>query len=467
MKFLSPLASLLVLTALTHAELTCAPVFQDHMILQQGMPVAVWGTADADSEVKLAFGKHEQSTKADDQGNWKLQLPALEADQLEDFSKASAGKNLRISSGEETLMIRNVLIGEVWLCSGQSNMAGKVKNNAMDPKDDLSKLQLPTIRQYRSDTGWISATEGDVREFSKVGLTFARRLQKELKVPVGLLSASVGGTQIHTWQLPDASIDPAEKHAPGSNYLKHIMPLIGTSMKGALWYQGEGNARDGYAYFGKLKSLIKGWRSVWGQGEFPFLIVQLAGIGESDPNKPDMGDGRAAIREAQLQAMKQITNVGLATAVDIGGPKEHPPNKTDIGKRLAAWALHHQYDRKITASGPLITGFDIRCSTIAIQFKNAQGLTIADKGEGFGPPIVCPPGTDLPWLSIQGADGIWHSATAWIEGDELLVVNTDVKKPKNVRYAFTNRPKGPYLYNKAGLPAFPFTTEKWEELTKE
>lgn len=478
MKHLVPLAALLALCSLSSAEedklpevlMLLDPVFQTGAVFQQGVPIPIWGEARPGSEISVTFGDQRVSTKADQNGTWKVILEAMEADQLEDPSRAPAGRTLEVAAKDDRSVgnakALDILIGEVWLCSGQSNMAGKVKNNAMDPEDDLSKLELPAIRQYRADTGWITATEGEVREFTKVGVTFARKLQQELKVPVGLLSASVGGTQIHTWQLPDPKVDPSQKHAPGSNYTKHIAPLVGTAIKGALWYQGEGNAKDGYAYFDKLKALIEGWREVWGIGEFPFHVVQLAGIGESDPSNPAMGDGRAAIREAQFQAMKQIPKVGLATAIEIGGPKEHPPNKTDIGKRLAHWALHHDYDRKVTPSGPIYSGFEVRCSTIAIQFENAKGLAIADKKEGYGAPTVCPEGTDLPWLSVQDAEGVWHHATAWIEGEELLVVNTDVKRPKAVRYAFTNRPIGPYLYNQAGLPAFPFTTEKWEELIK-
>ena len=469
--------------AVEAAPLQCAPVFRSHAILQQGAKVPVWGHVTAGSEVTVSFRDQTLSTRADEDGNWKVELKPMAADKLEKLSVAPQGSELRVSARgpreengneESTLSVEqviftNILIGEVWLCSGQSNMAGKVKNNRAnaDPKDDLTQFNLPAIRQYRADTGWTTATEGEVMEFTKVGLTFARKLQQELMVPVGILSASVGGTQIHTWQLPDPETDPAEKHAPGSNYTKHVAPLVGTAMRGALWYQGEGNANDGYAYYPKLKSLIEGWRQVWGIGDFPFHVVQLAGIGPGEADDPGMGDGRAAIREAQFQAMKQLPNVGLATAVEIGGPKEHPPNKTDIGKRLAHWALHHQYGRDIVASGPIYSGFEVRCSTIAIQFDNAKGLVIADKGEGYDAPVASPEGTNLPWISIQDAEGVWHWATAWIEGDELLVHHPDVKKPVAVRYAFTDRPKGPYLYNKAGLPAFPFTTEKWEDLTAE
>jgi len=465
--FLSPL-----LYAQEHA-LSCAPIFQDHAVLQQGVPVPVWGKAQPGCSIGVTFSHQKALATANENGEWRVVLEPMKAHKLDDLSQAPKGHLLIIDAAKdgklETIRFQDILIGEVWLCSGQSNMAGKVKNNAAsaNPEDDLTQLNLPAIRQYRSDNGWISATPDDVREFTKVGLTFARKLQQELKVPVGILSASVGGTKIETWTKPGPDVNPDDKGAPGGNYLKHIQPLVGTAMKGALWYQGEGNASDGFAYFDKLKALIEGWREAWGVGAFPFHVVQLAGIGSSDPQLPEMGDGRAAIREAQFQAMKQIPNVGLATAVEIGGPKEHPPNKTDIGKRLAHWALHHDYGiNKVTASGPIFSGFEVRCSTIAIQFENAKGLTIAEK-TGFGAPVTCPEGDALPWLSIQDAEGVWHWADAWIEGEELLVISTDVKKPKAVRYAYTNNPSGPYLYNQAGLPAFPFTTEKWEDLTAE
>lgn len=473
MKFLTSLAVLMTMGTILHAELSCAPVFQDGAILQQGVPVPIWGKADAGSQIRVSFADQALSTQADELGDWKIELRAMKADRLEDLATAPAGRELVVSSGGQSLSFNRILIGEVWLCAGQSNMAGKVKNNRAnaDPKDDLTKLNLPAIRHYHSETGWIAATEGDVMQITKVGLTFARKIQKQLKVPIGLLNATRGGSAIESWIRPsDGPFEEAagRRQRPiGGLYTSSLQPLIGTAMKGALWYQGEANAGDGYGYYDKLKTLIAGWREQWGQGDFPFLVVQLAGIGESNPNNPVMGDGRAAIREAQFQAMKQIPNVGLATAVEIGGPKEHPPNKTDIGKRLAHWALHHQYQREITASGPIYLGYQVRCSSIAIRFENAKGLCFADKNEGYGAPVVCKDGSELPWISIQDAQGVWHWATAWVEGDELLVNHPSVKKPKAVRYAFTNRPKGPYLYNRAGLPAFPFTTEKWEDLVEE
>ncbi len=457
--------------------LKLAPQFGPSSVLQQGVPIPIWGEAMPESKITVTFNGKEFTTKANGEGRWKVVLDAMEGDQLEDLTAIPKGRPMNVRASLEEAyrekVYYGILIGEVWLASGQSNMAGKVRNNVPDPKDDLSQVRMPAIRQYRADTGWLSATEGEVSEFSKVGLTFARKLQKELKVPVGILNATKGGSAIETWMRPKDQPEEVEKAKSGRKprpygtlYTSTLQPLIGTAIKGALWYQGEANASEGFAYYDKLDTLIKGWREEWGQGDFPFHVVQLAGIGISDPNQPNMGDGRAAIREAQFQAMKKMTNVGLATAVEIGGPKEHPPNKTDIGKRLAHWALHHQYGRKTQPSGPIYAGYQKRCSTFAIRFENAKKLFFAEK-DGSGAPIVSPENTELPWVSIQDPKGIWHWAQAWIEGEELLVHHPDVRNPQAVRYAWTNNPVGPYVYNEAGLPAFPFTTEKWEDLIKE
>lgn len=480
MKLLTPIALInlasLTISSLSQAEpvrlLDCAPQFRSKAVLQQGVEVPVWGRAVEGSEITVTFAGQSHTTKADAEGNWKVVLKALKADSLDDLSTAPEGRDLKMSDGKDTITYTNILIGEVWLASGQSNMAGKVRNNVPDPKDNLTKVSMPAIRQYRADTGWYSASGEEVREFSKVGLTFARKLQKELKVPVGILNATRGGSAIETWTRPEDQPQEGEqtkngkkKRPYGTLYTSTLQPLIGTAIKGALWYQGEANAGEGFTYYDKLETLIKGWREEWGQGDFPFHVVQLAGIGESDPANPTMGDGRAAIRAAQMRAMQQIPNVGLATAVEIGGPKEHPPNKTDIGKRLAHWALHHQYDRKIQASGPIYAGYQKRCSTFAIRFENAKKLFFAEK-DGSGAPVVSPGNTQLPWISIRDPEGVWHWALAWIEGNELLVHHPDIRNPKAVRYAWTNNPTGPYLYNEAGLPAFPFTTEKWEDISK-
>jgi sialate O-acetylesterase len=229
-------------------------------------------------------------------------------------------------------------------------------------------------------------------------------------------------------------------------------------MRGTLWYQGEANASEGYSYFLKMESLINDWRASWKLGDFPFYFVQLAGIGRSSAGNPAMGDGRARIREAQRQALT-IKNTGMAVAVDIGSEREHPANKVEVGVRLAHWALHNDYNRKdILPSGPLYKSFTVKGNSIRISFDHAQGLMLARK-QNYIPPVPAP-GARIPWLSIQAKDGEWHWADGRIDGSDLVVSCKAVKEPVAVRYAYTQHPVGYYLYNKAGLPASPFTTEK-------
>jgi sialate O-acetylesterase len=203
--------------------------------------------------------------------------------------------------------------------------------------------------------------------------------------------------------------------------------------------------------------MIQDWRASWELGDFPFYFVQLAGIGRSPDDKPAMGDGRARIREAQRCALT-LKNTGMAVAVDIGADREHPGNKAEVGVRLAHWALHNDYGRKdIPPSGPLYKGFKVEGNAIRISFDYAEGLMAATKTD-YVPPRPAP-GAKIPWLSIQGKDGAWHWADGRIAGQDLLVSSEEVAEPVAVRYGYTNRPIGVYLYNAAGLPASPFTTE--------
>jgi sialate O-acetylesterase len=250
--------------------------------------------------------------------------------------------------------------------------------------------------------------------------------------------------------------------AYGGLYRERIVPLIGYGMRGILWYQGEANASEDQSYYLKMQSLIGDWRSSWKQGDLPFYFVQLAGIGKPAEGDPAMGDGRARIREAQRRALA-IKNTGMAVAVDIGADREHPANKVEVGERLAHWALHNDYGHKtIVPSGPLFKGYKIEGNSIRISFDHAQGMMIAEK-KNYIPPVPAA-GKELPWLSIQQRDGSWHWASGRIDGRDLLVNSVEVKEPVAVRYAYTNRPLGPYLYNAAGLPASPFTTETAYEI---
>ena len=448
-------------------ELRCAGVFGDNAIFQRAIPVPVWGWTAPGAKVTVSFGEQVKAAVAGADGRWDVSLDAMEADKLDSLDKAPDGRTLSVTSAsagkKEMLSFSGILIGEVWLCSGQSNMAAKVKHNHanQDPNDNLFESNLPAIRQISLPEGWRNATPDSVGEFTRVGFCFARRVQQELKVPIGLLNSCVGGSSIESWmRIPPAALpeDPkAKKMEYGKLYRERMAPLVGYGIRGALWYQGEANSSEGHSYFLKMESMINDWRASWKHGDFPFYFVQLAGISESPEDNPAMGDGRARIREAQRQVLT-MKNTGMAVAVDIGEKKEHPANKVEVGIRLAHWALHHTYGKAgIVPSGPLYKGFKAEGDAIRISFDHADGLMFGDKKDYFPPAPA--PDAKLPWLSIQSKDGTWHWADARVAGNDLIVSSKEAKEPVAVRYAYTNHPDGIYLYNSAGLPASPFATD--------
>jgi sialate O-acetylesterase len=274
-------------------------------------------------------------------------------------------------------------------------------------------------------------------------------LHSGILVPVGIINAAVGGSNIESW----LNQKPFET---GPNYVKHLEPFVGFGLRGAIWYQGESNEKDKRAYLPKLTSLITGWRAAWKQGDFPVYFVQLPGIGTSPLDNPAGGDGRAEIRQASVEALA-IPNTGLAVTIDVGALKEHPPNKLDTGVRLAHVALHKTYGLQEVPISPLYKRHQIEGNTIRVMFDNAQqGLMKAVK-EGALPPKPMPD-AKLQWLSLQDKDNTWHWADGKIEGSDLLVSCKEVKSPVAVRYAYTQHPCGNLLYNKEGMPASPFTT---------
>jgi sialate O-acetylesterase len=245
----------------------------------------------------------------------------------------------------------------------------------------------------------------------------------------------------------------------GKNYAKLVKPFVGYGIKGAVWYQGESNEGDKRGYQPKLESLITGWRQAWGQGDFAFHYVQLPGIGSSPTNNPAMGDGRAEIRQAYVEALR-LKNTGLAVTLDIGTPGEHPPNKYDTGERLARSVLRAVYGRIDIPVSPLYSQHHIEGKTIRVQFDNADsGLMMAQKqGPMDFEPATPTPDAKINWLSIQDEKGNWHWANGMIDGSDLIASSPDVNNPKAVRYAYTRNPTGPLLYSKDGLPVGPFST---------
>ncbi len=440
-------------------EARCTRAFGDHGVFQQGIPVPVWGWSLPNAAVEVLFESQKKTTIAGADGAWRVTLDPMPADTLASVHEAPAGRTLtittRLDGKQATKKFSDILVGEVWLCSGQSNMAGKF-GRAVYPPGSHQAANYPALRNLDQD--WIVCTPDTIGGFSRVAVSFAREIQRELMVPIGLMATAVGGTQIESW-IREPWVDAKGELVPVKyrHYETKIEPLAGYAMRGVLWYQGEGNVKDKRHYLPKMQRLISGWRDAWGQGEFPFYFVQLASIGESPMDQPAGGDGRAEIRQAQVEALA-IPQTGMAVTIDIGDKKEHPLNKHDIGLRLARLALHHDYDRQeLVPSGPLYKGHTVEGHTIRVSFHYAEhGLMLATK-KGYDPPEPTP-GDSIPWVSIQAKDGTWHHAEGRIDGSDLVVSSKDVNDPVAVRYAYTSYPAGCNLYNKAGLPASPFTT---------
>jgi len=264
--------------------------FADNAIFQQAMPVPVWGTAQPGAKITVTFGDQSVTTAAGKDGMWKVALKAMPADKLKSVNDAPEGRTLTVASElagrSETKTVRNILIGEVWLCSGQSNMAGKF-GRAPYPEGSLAEANYPALRKLEANE-WTVSTPETAGRFSRVGFCFAREVQREILVPVGLLTAATAGSPIESWMrvYPKGVPSRYDKKdqgppEPGGNYATKIAPLVGYAMRGALWYQGEGNAGEGREYFLKMKSMICEWRQSGDQGDFAFYFVQIAGIGSS------------------------------------------------------------------------------------------------------------------------------------------------------------------------------------------
>ncbi|MFT5904971.1 MAG: sialate O-acetylesterase [Cryomorphaceae bacterium] len=430
--------------------------FGDNAVFQQKIPVPVWGWTLPGTDVEVSFDSQKHVTKAGADGRFEVKLDAMPADKLKSVNDAPAGRTLtvitRAGGKQEKKECSNILIGEVWLCSGQSNMSVRFSHR-QGTKESQVKADFPALRFLENE--WTVSTPKTVGRCYSISFVFGRKLQSELLVPIGLMNAAVAGTGIEGWQyIAPGEIPIKTKY---QNFIPKIEPLVGHAMRGALWYQGEANVKNGKDYLPKLKRLIKGWRGVWNQGDYPFYFVQLAAQGKSPTDQPAGGDGRAAIRNAQFEALA-ILNTGMAVAIDIGEKKEHPFNKYDVGLRLAYWALHNDYGKKaVVPSGPLYKEHKIEGSTIRVKFDYAEnGLMLANK-DRFEPPVATPDAA-IPWLSIQAKDGKWHWAEGKIDGSDLIVYSKKVTEPIAVRYAYTQFPTGCNLYNKDGLPASPFST---------
>lgn len=439
-----------------HADPKPAAVFGDRMVLQQGMPVPVWGTAVPGEKITVAFLDKQASATADDKGNWIVKLDALKAEPKQ------AASEMKVSGPEKSVVFKDVLVGEVWLCAGQSNMQWNV--NQSDAKDDASEATFPLIRHRAHNGQWTICDPKTVGNFTSVGFYFARKVHQATGVPIGLMNNAIGGTRIEPWMSPASAVEYLGNHPEDAKigfsnlYKSHTEPLKPYAIRGMLWYQGESNGGEGESYYHKLRGLVSGMRSAWGQGDFSFYNVQLPNF-TGDTNKPEGGDGWARIREAEAKAM-DIKNSGMAVTIDIGEPQDiHPKNKKDVGERLALWALVKDYALKdMVHCSPMFKEMKIDGNKARITFNHVEGGLIVGKKTGKSPVVEDKEGK-LKRFAIAGEDKKWVWADAVIEGDSVVVSSPDVPKPVAVRYAFSANPEGANLYGKSGLPAAPFRTD--------
>lgn len=433
--------------------------FRDNMVLQRGIDLPVWGKASPGSVITVAYDGQRKTTTADKDGAWRVTLDPLKAVKLASADSVPEGKPIYITAKHDgqtsSITLKNLVVGDVWLCAGQSNIAGKLKGKGTY-QGELA--DYPGFRHWTptDEGGWIvcSPDREGAGEFKKTAFYFGRDVYRESLIPIGLVTAAVGGSSIESWlnQAP---------YETGKNYTKLVDPLVGMGIRGMVWYQGESNANKGESYGPLLTSLIKGWREAWGQGDFPVYYVQLPGYGERKNELGGKHGGWPALRQDQLETLT-VKNTGMAVTIDIGDKSVHPPNKVDTGKRLARLALYHDYGfKKQFPTGPLYKSHRVSGGAVHIEFNYADGLMIAEK-EGLSPPTPTPD-KSLLCLSLMGEDGNWHAAEGEIKGDQLIITSKAVPKPVAARYAYSPHPAGSLLYNKDGLPGSPFTTERDEE----
>ncbi len=499
-----PILAVLLFSALPAAAAVTLPaLISDHMVVQADKPLAIWGWADPGEEVTVALAAQSVTVTTPPNGRWQVELGQM---------PARAEPQTLTVRGENTLTVQDVLIGEVWLASGQSNMAFLFSRGEY-PARETAAAALPQIRLFtvkphatrvpQSDCAgaWVVASPETVQNFSAVAWFFGQDLHRALQTPVGLINASVGGTDIAAWTSePPQLINPALKtqidawntraashdeaavkaaHAkrvaahqaaaaaakaagrpapraprldphpdanpnrPANLYHGMIAPLVPYTLRGAIWYQGEhncGTVEKATLYATQLPLLVHDWRAHWGD-PFPFAWVQLPNFEQPHP--------RPLVREAMLKSLR-LPATGMAVTLDVGEAHDnHPKDKKTVGQRLALWARARVYHEKLPAySGPLPAGHQIEGRIVRLRFHHAQtGL----KARGGGP---------LTGFVIAGPDQQWHPATAEIAGRQILVSSPRVQEPAAVRYAWAANPDA-NLVNGAGLPASPFRTDTW------
>jgi sialate O-acetylesterase len=440
------------------ADIKVHGLFTDNMVLQRDMKVPIWGTGIAGDKVTVRFQGQTVSTVTDRNTHWRVTLEPLKA----------GGPFDLVIEGPNKIELKNVLVGEVWICSGQSNMEWSVQQTR-DPKDVIANSKNSKIRLFdvpktpRSepqtnlgDVGdikklpknrtfgkWLECGPETVPGFSGVGYFFGRKLEKDLGVPVGLINSSWGGTAAQRWTSKAVlESNPELKGLKGSDlYNGMIVSLEPFAFRGVIWYQGESNSGNAKQYYHLMNAMIKNWRDDWKQGDFPFLTVQLAPY-----DNVKVEAQWAELREAQLFTSRKVKNTAMAVITDAGDPKDiHPKDKQIVGERLVLAAEVLAYGKKVEYVGPLFDNVKFEGDKAVVTFTHVGGGLVARGGP-------------LTGFTVAGKDGSFVKAEATIVENTVIVRSPQVPNPTAVRYGWANYPVV-NLYSRDGLPATPFRSD--------
>ena len=459
-----------------HAEIKLPAIVSSDMVLQRNTTVVLWGWADAKEKISIeaSWLKNTLNVVADKQGNWRIDVKT---------TNSKAPQVIKLKSKSSNIVLKNILFGEVWLCSGQSNMQqplagyngqptfGSISATANSNNPNLrlftverkgSKRPLKNVDKYK---GWQQASADNVLNFSAVAYFYGQQLQKILDVPVGMIHTSWGGSSVQAWiskevmspyktvNLNNVDITKGTNHIPTALFNAMISPLIPYTIKGALWYQGESNRGEPEVYKNLFPAMVEDWRSRWNIGDFPFYYVQIAPFNYGGNAVFSVEENSAFIREVQLQCADLIPNSGVAIAMDIGEQHcIHPAKKKEVADRLLFNALNQTYGFKtIDYSGPVFDSKEHKDSGLILKFKNAEsGLYTFDGLKGF---------------EIAGEDKVFYPAQAKIIGGrQVFVKSENVLNPVAVRYAWRNWVEGT-LFDTSILPASSFRTDNWNDAT--
>ena len=470
-------AFLLLFEQSINAEVKLPAIVSSNMVLQRNTDIVLWGWAGAKEKISIeaSWLNEMLNVEADEEGNWQVEVRT---------SNNKDPQTINIKSEASDITLEDVLFGEVWLCSGQSNMQQPVKGYNGQPtfgtimattKSDNPNLRLFTVDRVGSKTplkdiekytGWQQASPESVLDFSAVAYFFGQQLQEILDVPVGMIHTSWGGSSVQAWvskemissyqevNIEDVDITKSTNHIPTALFNGMINPLIPFTIKGALWYQGESNRKEPQVYKDLFPAMVKDWRSRWEIGDFPFFYVQIAPYMYGNNDAFETVDNSAFIRETQLQCLNLIPNSGIAITMDIGDDYcIHPPKKKEVADRLLFNALNKTYEfTAVDYAGPVYDSKEEKDDGIILKFKNAEtGLYAYNELEGF---------------EIAGKDKVFYPANAKIVNRiEIFVISDEVRNPVAVRYAWRNWVVGT-LYDTNLLPASSFRTDDWDAAVK-